>query len=1204
MGTFDISRINFDKKKHYSSVRMQQGRVLTDDDWNENARIENEIQRQTNTEIIGPFGSPDNGFKIKNLRIDSGLINFDISAGTIYLGGLRLEMDKLESYRLQKDWLQQPALTDGTPVFNEKERYDLVYLEAWQQAVSAIEDGSLFEVALGGPDTTTRVRNMRRVQIASGIGFSSCAEAWKKLVTDWKDANLGRVNREYERIKDVRLKVTFTKTGLPEDLCSPSAAGGYLGAENQAIRVQLVDKDHFTWGFDNASPLYKVTISADGKTVQLITDPKDQYHWPLAGQVAEILPWSAVLSNGEKVAEQMGHLTKVDSSFDPDSGEFTLVDAIPTGFGGDWKSRADKNDLDDQDPAEYFYLRIWNRGDDLSSDAKILVTMGVAQPLGHTGLEITITGDERVSGDFWVIAARPETPNRVVPWELEQGLPPHGVRRFFAPLALIRWTRVRRELKGEIIHDCRKTFRPLTELESCCSFTVGDGLHSHGDFNSIEQALEELPAEGGKICVLPGIHEANVAIINRRQVHISGCSDLSIVRPGIKQAEDPIFHIANSQKVQIENLTLVAAYGKAISLKDVIDAKLPQSEDIEINHNNILAYENAIHIMVDPDKGGNNNISIVHNRIGMIDREGGDVAIFSLADGVLIERNRLIVVPPLKDDGSNEPVDPEDPGGSIFDPCHNRDKFYALNFRLFEFVHIIFIYINWLSNNPLRYTYKTKGGIQIGGSSERVRILENIIAGGRGNGITLGYLPVPENIQIDESEPDYTYLKRGPIVTSYSKESIAEFVEENFLGVLYEISIESNQIFRMGLSGIGVESFFSLRTIGLMISVEGLVIYRNNIQDCVQMIPTEIPDSMLDQAGFGGVALADVYEAVIQENNIENNGVTHTDPICGIFMVHAEKIDISNNQILNNGPKQAGKELQIRKGQRGGIVIKNTFKQLLEQLKEVAGGENALLVFDNTFAVKIHGNIIVQPMGHAIFLFAFGPVSVVGNQLSSQGIDPYNPYSLIAGTVFIFNMGFSKDMMVKLLKPRFKEIANYKAKAAATTDNAALEFFLALLQYLPSGRVMFDDNQVTLDLRSLESTLAVSSQAIVSLDDISYNSNQSECTGFFSAAAKTFDIVLTDAFLVAYSIRSNDNRFQEGFTLAFYSLVSLAYMNTALSNQSTYCLLTYGTLMPHPALFNASNMVLDSTRCRGEYKEIAGRIAVPSKDYYGENTGG
>jgi len=1113
-------------------------------------------------------------------------------------------MDKPETYRLQKDWLQQPASLDGTPVFEQKQRYDLVYLETWQQGVTAIEDGSLFEVALGGPDTTTRVMNMRRVHIAPGIGFSSCAEAWKKLVTDWKDGNLGKVNREYERIPDVKLKVTFTKTGSPDDLCSPSAAGGYLGAENQAIRVQLVDKDQFTWGFDNASPLYKVTIEADGKTVQVVTEPKDQYHWPLSNQVVEILPWSAVLSNGEKVAGQKGHLTKVDSSYDPDSGELTLVDAIPSGFGADWKNRADKDDLDDQDPAEYFYMRVWNRGDDLSSDPMIPITPGNPQSLGHTGLEITITGDDRVANDYWIIAARPETPNRVVPWELEEGLSPHGVRRFFAPLAIIRWTGSRRKPAGEIIHDCRKTYRPLTELESCCSFTVGDGLHSHGDFNSIEEALEQLPAQGGKICVLPGIHEANATIINRRQVHISGCGDHSIIRPRRRLAADPIFHIENSQKIQIENLTLVAAYGKAISLKDVIDSKLPESEDIKINHNRILAFENAIHILVDPDKGGNNSISIVYNRIGMIDREGGDVAIFSLADGVLIERNRLVVVPPLKDDGSNEPVDPEDPGGSIFEPCFNPDKFYTVNFGLFEFVHMIFIYVNWLSFAPLQYTYQTKGGIQIGGSSERVRILENLIAGGYGNGITLGYLPLPEDVVVDENLPEFTYLKRGPIVNSYSKETITDFVENNFLGVLYDISIERNKIFRMGLSGIGVESFFSRRTLRLMISVEGLVIYRNTIKDCVKMMPPQIPDNMLEQVGFGGVALADVYEAVIQENDIVNNGVTHTDPICGIFMVHAEKIDISNNQIVNNGPRQAGKELQIRQGQRGGIVIRSTFKQLAEQLKEVAGGENPLLVFDNTFAVKIHSNIVVQPMGHAIFLFAFGPVSIVGNQLSSQGIDPKNTYNLIAGTVFIFNMGFSKDMIARLLKPKFKDIGNYKAKVGTTAANAALAFYLALLQYLPSGRVMFDDNQVTLDLRSLESTLVVSSQAILSLDDISYNSNQAECTGFISPEAKTFDVVLTDAFLVAYSIRSNDNRFQEGFTLAVYSLVSLAYMNTALSNQSTYCLLTYGTLQPTPQLFDASNLVLDTTRCRKEYKLIGAKLAVPTKEYYVENTGG
>ncbi|MBK9225642.1 MAG: hypothetical protein IPL67_00905 [Ignavibacteria bacterium] len=148
-------------------------------------------------------------------------------------------------------------------------------------------------------------------------------------------------------------------------------------------------------------------------------------------------------------------------------------------LGIDWKSRADKNNLDDQTPPEYFYLRVWNRGDDLNSDPNIPITLGLPIKLGHTGLEITITGNDRVANDFWVIAARPETPNRVVPWELEQGISQNGVRRFFAPLAVIKWTNEGEAVSGEIMHDCRKKFHPLTEQECCCTFTVGDGKKKH-----------------------------------------------------------------------------------------------------------------------------------------------------------------------------------------------------------------------------------------------------------------------------------------------------------------------------------------------------------------------------------------------------------------------------------------------------------------------------------------------------------------------------------------------------------------------------------------------------------------------------------------------------------------------------------------------------------------------------------------------------
>ena len=101
---------------------------------------------------------------------------------------------------------------------------------------------------------------MRRVKLASNIGFSDCADAWQTLTQDWEAKHLGKINEQFERIRDARLTVDFDKSSLPEDLCTPSVIGGYLGAENQAIRVQLTGKKTlpsgtFTWGFDNAAPL-------------------------------------------------------------------------------------------------------------------------------------------------------------------------------------------------------------------------------------------------------------------------------------------------------------------------------------------------------------------------------------------------------------------------------------------------------------------------------------------------------------------------------------------------------------------------------------------------------------------------------------------------------------------------------------------------------------------------------------------------------------------------------------------------------------------------------------------------------------------------------------------------------------------------------------------------------------------------------------
>ena len=73
-------------------------------------------------------------------------------------------------------------------------------------------------------------------------------------------------------------------------------------------------------------------------------------------------------------------------------------------------------------------------------------------------------------GDFWIVAARPDTPDLVVPWDLLKEAPPAGTQFFFAPLAVILWfvdVEFPTTVKSQVL-DCRHKFRPLCE--------VGEGL--------------------------------------------------------------------------------------------------------------------------------------------------------------------------------------------------------------------------------------------------------------------------------------------------------------------------------------------------------------------------------------------------------------------------------------------------------------------------------------------------------------------------------------------------------------------------------------------------------------------------------------------------------------------------------------------------------------------------------------------------------
>ena len=232
-----------------------------------------------------------------------------------------------ELFSLQKDWLQQ-ALTDR-PLLGATPRIDFVYLEAWQQPVTAVEDDELREVALGGPDTSVRLRTMRRVRVLTNLPTESCTAAWTAL-----GASLGGFAPGNELLTDTSLKVAYLPNNGPApNLCSPTTQAGYLGAENQAIRVEISSSNTLLWGYDNASPLYRVQVTKDAQgaeAIYFLTTPKDEVHWPLAHQIIELLPWSAVLPNGEKVAETNGgFLTTVSASYDPNTQTIKLTAPIP-----------------------------------------------------------------------------------------------------------------------------------------------------------------------------------------------------------------------------------------------------------------------------------------------------------------------------------------------------------------------------------------------------------------------------------------------------------------------------------------------------------------------------------------------------------------------------------------------------------------------------------------------------------------------------------------------------------------------------------------------------------------------------------------------------------------------------------------------------------------------------------------------------------
>jgi len=1082
----DFSHYKFLPAANFTGTLYQQGRAFSDQDGNSADAIGRHLRTLLGRDTIGPHvvavpAEHPAALELLEAHSDGNQVELVINPDRGWVDGLHL-------YLADDAPLTRTATYFGPPVASPQPTAaeiaagvrDAVVLEVWEEALNAFQAPlELIEPALGGVDTTERVVLHHRLRLLRLDADQDCVGIGPLLADDLDAQG--------------RLTVSPAPTLAIAGECPVQAGGGYTGFEHFLYRIEIAPPD----GGGNARFKYS------------------RFNGGLVGR--------GVFDNGVdeiliRANDQMINLSQLSNFY------VEVVAPGPAGDPGHWRvvMTADASLVADGRlglaniqgawpglPSDEAFFRLWD-GIRLIAD----FPTGLASPNElEQGLRLEFDpptadlGNYR-PGDFWAFPVRAAGVD-FDPTLWPTDAPPQGVRYHRAPLGILNWDGgpVADLMGPPAIHDCRRVFQPLTRIQTCCTYKVGDGMHSFGDFTSIQEAVDHLPTSGGEICVLPGIYRENV-VIDKDDVRIHGCG----MRSRVISAEfaaaataEPVFHIAGHSHIRIESLYVQAdEAGVGVLVETNVQGVVPMG--ITLRELGMQAVQDAAIKVL-----GAQDVTVRDCRIGMVDVPSPWHAVYLRVDGALVEHNTIRVIPRVPDDGG-EP-----------------------------FIHA------------------GRGGLHLAGTSERVQVIDNLIAGGIGQGITLGSLEEFHGGNLRDEDPGWIVDKDDPcspcapggvyVPPHSGGEGEPEF---RSAGALYKIRIERNRIFDMGMAGIGVVAFFDLAGTDEFISVNGLDILGNEIRGCLRRELAEIPENMRRFMGYGAVTLADVESLRLYDNVIEENGTNTRFPLCGVYILHGEGLDICRNRIINTAVVVRSATAALQDGPRGGIIIRFAMPgivplQIFSELRPRQSGEPA---------ARLHDNIISHGLGQALQLQALGPVSVQGNQFTTRGVvQQFTNLSFWATAVLIFNLGMSNEFYLQTIlftgttadpiEPGHLPTSSegFLPRPRAGIDSAAVG------RYMANGNVMFNDNQVVTDLMDPELTWAISSVLILSLDDVTVQDNQLDCDFLI-------DLMFTNLIAVGMTVRVNNNRFKETAILTLFSSVELGLIfNNTSDNQATHCFL-------------------------------------------------
>ncbi len=441
----DFARVTFDPSRHYSQVFQQQGRVLLDADWNEQAHIQLYLLRTLVRDLVGPCWAAGSGFGITSTTTNADgsskplpLTDWQLAPGHFYVDGILCVNEAACTLAAQP---QAPTpdygVADGKSGFENPPADFVLWLDVWERHVSAVEAPALADVALDGVDTASRaqvvwqLRTLDRARADQRLDDVTAALKTRQKASS-STADTAAIKQQLIDVGNLRdgidkggandspcallrqllgARATYALPRMRAELgplesdgdpCVIAADARYRGCENQLYRVEIhqggvAGAASFKWSRENGSVVFPISRSVSGATVddgsaqQVVTLGRLGRDARLGLAVDD---WVELVDDAYTLGQRAYPLLQVIAI---DAANCSVTLNVPKNVTP-WQPSSD--------PRKHALLRRWDQVD--AVNAQGLLALGEGAPIVlEDGIQITFApGGLYATGDYWLVPAR------------------------------------------------------------------------------------------------------------------------------------------------------------------------------------------------------------------------------------------------------------------------------------------------------------------------------------------------------------------------------------------------------------------------------------------------------------------------------------------------------------------------------------------------------------------------------------------------------------------------------------------------------------------------------------------------------------------------------------------------------------------------------------------------------------------------------